>query len=140
MAIVNTIRAWNSYVLIVNAAPDVAGASAGLGSIAINSNGAVYIKTGPLDTDWTLAVTPSAGTVPIVEYRELTLLEAVQKELTLSSVPTDSSLVQMDVISGGPQQLNYDYSVIGSTLSWNGLALDGILSQGNKLRISYFTF
>ena len=116
------------------------GAKAGVGSIAINTNGAIYVKTGIQDIDWSLEVVPSAGTTPIVEYRTLTLLEATNKELTLSNVPTDSALVQLDAISGGPQVLNYDYSVVGTILSWNGLALDGILGEGNKLRISYFTF
>lgn len=140
MAILNTIRAWNSLVLVVDQPPDVVGVTAGVSSLAINTNGAIYLKTGILDTDWSLIVTPSAGTTPIVEYRTVSVLEEAQKELILSSNPTDSSLVQLDVISGGPQELNADYTVIGSTLSWNGTALDGILSAGDRLRISYYTF
>lgn len=54
MAVTNTIRAYNSYVLSVDSDPSIApGASAGVGSIAIDSVGNVYTKTGILDTAWT---------------------------------------------------------------------------------------
>ena len=56
MAVTNVIRAWNSYVLSVNSNPTIPpGASAGIGSIAIDSIGNVYTKTGVSDTSWTLS-------------------------------------------------------------------------------------
>lgn len=55
MAIVNTIRAWNSYILSVTSDPTLApGASAGINSLAIQNNGNIYAKSGVLDTDWTI--------------------------------------------------------------------------------------
>ena len=58
MAITNTVRAWNSFILNVNTDPTVLpGASAGIGSLAIRNNGDIYYKTGAADTAWTLSAT-----------------------------------------------------------------------------------
>lgn len=140
MAVLNTIRAYNSFILLVNTPPNILGAAAGVGSLAILTNGAVYLKTDINDTDWTLVVTPSGGTTPIVEYREISVLESEAKALSLAYAPTDPTLVQLDIISGGPQQYDFDYAVAGAILSWDGMNLDGVLSAGDKLRIAYFTY
>jgi len=59
MAINNTVRAWNSFVLNIDSDPSIApGVQAGIGSIAIQNNGDVYYKTGASDTAWTLSVSP----------------------------------------------------------------------------------
>jgi hypothetical protein len=137
VAISNSIRAYNAFVLLVDSAPDVSGAEAGVTSMAITPNGAIYIKTGKGDFDWTLFASAGADT-PVVEYRTLTLGESLSKSLILSETPTDSELVQLDCISGGPQNYATDYIVVGNVLSWNGLNLDGILNSGDKLRISYY--
>jgi hypothetical protein len=70
------------------------------------------------------------------EYHTITSGENAAKHITLAFTP--STFVSMDVISGGPQQIITDFSVSGNTLSWNGLALDGILATGDILRIEYF--
>lgn len=54
MAVLNTIRAWNSFLLNVDAPPDISGVRAGIDSIAVTQFGAIYKKTGILDTDWLL--------------------------------------------------------------------------------------
>lgn len=68
MAIVNTVRAWNSLVLNVDAAPDVSGVRAGLDSLAITQYGAIYKKTGVLDTDWTLLTDGLGPSTPSGQY------------------------------------------------------------------------
>lgn len=140
MAIVDTIRAWNALILLVDEAPTISGVKAGIDSIAINSNGVIYQKTGSLDTDWTLVVTPSGGTSPVVEYRSLTASEALNESLELSYLPTDPNLVQLDAIGGTAQEYGFDYQVVSQTLSWAGLDLSGELVEGSKVRISYFKF
>lgn len=74
-----------------------------------------------------------------VEYRTLTGGEAAAESLTLSATPMSASLVMLDVIGGGPQEYSVDYTVSGTTLSWVGLALSGVLSAGDKLRINYLS-
>lgn len=137
MAIINTIRAYNSFILLVDSAPDSSGASAGVGSMAITGNGAIYIKTNVGDFDWTLFA-PAGADTAVVEYRTLSSDESLSKSLILFETPTDSELVQLDIISGGPQNYGTDYEVAGDLLSWDGLNLDGILSAGDRLRISYY--
>jgi hypothetical protein len=87
---------------------------------------------------WVNAAFVSASVTPRTEYRTVTALEATNKQLTLANTPSTSSETHLDVIGGGPQFYGDDFSVSGSTLSWNGLGLDGLLATGDKLRIAYF--
>lgn len=73
----------------------------------------------------------------VVEYFDLDAGEIAAKEVTLSNTPAIPQYVMLDVIGGGPQVYLEDFSVTGTTLSWDGLGLDGILGSGDKLRISY---
>lgn len=55
MAILNTVRAWNSYLLNVDNDPSTGlGASAGVNSLAIDPFSNIYVKSGIADTAWTL--------------------------------------------------------------------------------------
>lgn len=80
----------------------------------------------------------SSNVAPRTEYRTISSGEAASKSLTLSNTPSISGEVQLDVIGGGPQFYGSDFTVSGATLSWLGLALDGVLSAGDRLRIHYF--
>lgn len=71
------------------------------------------------------------------EYRTVTAGEDLAKALVLSGLPSTPTEVILDVISGGPQFYGDDFTVSGSTLSWSGLGLDGLLLAGDKVRISY---
>lgn len=72
-----------------------------------------------------------------VEYRTISAPEAAAKQLTLAAAPVDVTEVQLGIAGGGTQIVNDDFLVTGSTLSWNGLGLDGILSAGDKVCIVY---
>jgi hypothetical protein len=72
-----------------------------------------------------------------VEYRTISAGENTSKSLVLSGLPAVANRVLLDIIGGGAQEYSVDYSVSGTTLSWNGLGLDGILTTGDKLRITY---
>jgi hypothetical protein len=74
---------------------------------------------------------------PEVEYRTITAPEAAAKQLTLATTPIDSAKVILAVSGGGSQMLGPDFTVSGTTLSWNGLALDGILNSGDQIYITY---
>jgi hypothetical protein len=71
------------------------------------------------------------------EYRVISGAEATAKSLTLIATPTTPGEVILGVSGGGLQFFGDDFTVYGSTLSWNGLALDGILTTGDKLIINY---
>ena len=74
-----------------------------------------------------------------VEYPEIDNTIFTNKQLTLSATPAVVTQVIVDVIGGSSQRYGVDYSVSGTTLSWNTLGLDGILNEGDFLRITYFS-
>lgn len=75
---------------------------------------------------------------PKTEFRTITGGEAAAKSLSLVNTPSVAAEIVLDTIGGGAQFYGTDYTVSGSTLSWSGLALDGVLAAGDKLRIQYF--
>lgn len=82
MGITNSIRAWNSYILNVDADPTIVGVSAGIDSIAITQYGAIYKKTGPLDTNWTLLTVELGPTTPAGYYGDF-YSDATQNNMVL---------------------------------------------------------
>lgn len=78
-----------------------------------------------------------AGT-QVVEYKTLDATDVSNKYITLPSTPADVTKVILDIIKGSSQQYGVDYNVSGTQLSWNGLALDGVLNIGDILRYHYF--
>jgi hypothetical protein len=72
-----------------------------------------------------------------VEYRTITAPEAAAKALTLAQTPGLATEVALDVISSSAQFYGTDFTVAGTVLSWNGLALDGVLLAGDQVRIFY---
>lgn len=74
-----------------------------------------------------------------LEYRALTGGEITAKQLTLAATPAVANLTVVDLVGGTAQVFNVDFTVAGATLSWSGLALDGVISAGDILRVQYFT-
>ena len=74
-----------------------------------------------------------------VEFRTITAPEATAKALTLVVAPLTPAEVSLSAIGGGDQFYGDDYTVSGSTLSWSGLGLDGVLASGDKVVIKYAT-
>lgn len=90
--------------------------------------------TGKLDL---VGTTTSGGGARTVEYRTLNNTEATNKQLTLGATPADATETTLDIVSGVPQQYAVDFSVSGTTLTWNGLGLDVTLEEGDTIRITY---
>ncbi len=59
------------------------------------------------------------------------------KSVTLSQTPAVDGDVSLVVYGGIPQDNGVDFSVTGTTLTWNGMGLDGILEVGDKLEVTY---
>jgi len=45
--------------------------------------------------------------------------------------------VKVDFPCGTTQVYDFDYTVAGNVLLWNGYALETILSEGDKIRVVY---
>jgi hypothetical protein len=80
-----------------------------------------------------------SGSPVEIEVRTITIGESAAKQLTLGAAPGNPGEVLLN-IAGAPTQIyGTDYTVSGLVLSWTGLALDGILSTGDKITIIYNT-
>lgn len=111
----------------------------------VGKMGTLFVQLGTLNvwqkqdngrtTNWTPYPIGGGGSNYQSEFRTLTAPEAAAKEITLATTPT--SLVTLDIVGGCVQYLGLDYTVTGDVLSWDGLGLDGLLSAGDMLVISY---
>lgn len=59
------------------------------------------------------------------------------KSVTLSLAPTDNAYTVLLVKDAPNQYYGDDFTVSGSTLSWAGRGLDGILQAGDKITVIY---
>ena len=75
----------------------------------------------------------------VVEEFVLTSTDITNKKVVLAYTPINSNYVRLDVIGGCAQSNGNDFIVNTMTkeLSWSGLGLDGILSVGDRLRVTY---
>lgn len=77
-----------------------------------------------------------------VVYVTMTSIMISSKQLTLpgGGVVADSygnPIIAVNLVDTSAQQLNVDFTVAGSIVSWNGLGLETILREGDTLRIQY---
>ena len=78
------------------------------------------------------------GSVLVEESFTLTLNQInVTKFVTLTYIPSAGYDPKLLPIGGIEQQYGIDYTVTGTTLSWNGLGLDNFLEAGEILKVSY---
>jgi hypothetical protein len=107
----------------------------GSGSISFNVGDKVVYNLTGIWEKWD--VTDEPGSQTKTEYRIITNTEDMDEELELLLMPFDGAEVKLDVIGGGPQFYGYDFMVTDKALSWSGLNLSGILSEGDRVRITY---
>lgn len=68
-----------------------------------------------------------------LEPIELTATDISNKFITLPNTPTDPDKTQLFIIGGTTALYGEDFTVSGNSLSWNGLGLDGLLSEFDQL-------
>ena len=103
MAVINTIRPWNSFIFNVDANPDVSGVAAGIGSIAITQYGAIYKKTGVLDTNWTLLTNGLGPYAPAGYYGDF------------YSDQTQSNLATFNLVTLNNTTINNGVSIVNNS-------------------------
>lgn len=80
------------------------------------------------------------GTVQAeTQYFTLSAGDITAKKVTLAAAPVGANKTLLDVVGGTAQEYGVDFNVIGADVSWSGLALDGVLTAGDKLRVHYYT-
>jgi hypothetical protein len=75
---------------------------------------------------------------PQVETFILSPGDIAAKQVTLTSTPATPTKTQLDVKGYPSQYYTDDYVVTGNILDWTGLALDGLLIAGDKIRVVYW--
>jgi hypothetical protein len=72
-----------------------------------------------------------------VEDCVLSAAEIAAKQIILASPPSDTNSLTFKIIGGIEQYEGIDFSITGATISWSGQVLDGVLSEGDQIRIRY---
>ena len=78
---------------------------------------------------------PGPGADFYVEQFVLSGAEASAKAVTLATAPTNAARTVLIVKGAGGQYYGDGFIVSGTTLSWGGLELDGVLEAGDRLSI-----
>lgn len=73
----------------------------------------------------------------MVNVFTLTPTDITNKFVVLSQSPTVAADTALTVIDGPMQEFGNDFTVSGSTLSWAGLFLDGVLVAGDELIVQF---
>lgn len=71
------------------------------------------------------------------EIRSLTSSEITNAAISLADTPDVSEPVTFTVLGGAPNVRTLSFSVSGSTLSWRGSDMDGILEVGDDIMVDY---
>lgn len=89
--------------------------------------------------DYIDVYTPSVGGTYNVEKFQLSATDISNKQIVLSQGPSSPSLSRLIILTdnGGEQIYGSDFTVSGTTLTWNGLDLDGLLQENDKIVIVY---
>lgn len=89
----------------------------------------------------TLDLVGSGGTPPVsttnfyTQKFTLSAPQATAKSVNLANAPTDASKTVLVVRGAAGTAYLTDFIVSGTTLSWGGLALDGLLSTGDEITV-----
>lgn len=111
------------------------------GQVAVyaKTNNKLYYKDDlGIEYEILAGTTPSGGGYE-VEYFTVSAAQALAKEIELSGTPSNPNKTLMDIANGGgPQIYALDFSVSSNIVSWDGTRLDGILGEGDEVRIIWF--
>lgn len=83
-----------------------------------------------------LKSSPVSGTVTNVDKFTLSAANILSKSVTLSATPSVPAEVNLSV-GGVDQEVGIDFSTSGTLLSWSGMGLDGILTEGDIITVTY---
>jgi hypothetical protein len=65
--------------------------------------------------------------------------EELAKEITLVSPPAQPSKILVDIIGGGSQEFNEDFTISTDKFQWGGFRLDGFLSKDDRVRFYFYS-
>jgi hypothetical protein len=91
-----------------------------------------------------MSYSPNANITIIIDTYTLSAPDIMNKGVILSKIPADVTKVNVAVGSAPTQTyLGLDYAInsnlaLNKTLDWTGLGLDGVLTIGDNLIVTYY--
>jgi len=76
------------------------------------------------------------GDNQVVEEIQLDSSDITAKEVQLTNTPDPTKIV-VHIVSGTTQTSQVDYIVVGDKINWDGRGMETILSDGERLVVSY---
>jgi hypothetical protein len=111
----------------------------GSGNFAWDTTNQIMYYDEPSSQMWVQITGAGAGSgnyFPEI-VRSVSAGEISAKQITLAQAPTDIEKTRL-FIKGGPIQVyGDDFTVSGTTLSWSGLGLDGLIEESDKIFVTY---
>jgi len=90
-------------------------------------------------TEGTPSVVVAVGGTIRIGYLDINSTDITNKNATLPAIPLVANEILIDVIGGSSQRYALDFTIIGSTIDWNGLNLEAELVDGSALRYFYYS-
>lgn len=113
--------------------------ASGSGNFAWDSANSIMYYDEPSSKTWVQITGGGGGSGNYFPetVRSITAGEITTKSITLGGTPTDANKTRF-FIDGAPT-LTYgvDFTVSGNVLTWNGLGLDGIIEENDKVFVTY---
>ena len=111
----------------------------GSGNFAWDSDNQIMYYDEPSSSMWIQLTSGGGGTTNY--FPEIVKMvnagEILAKSITLAQAPTEVEKTRL-FIKGGPIQVyGDDFTVFGTTLTWNGLGLDGLIEENDKIFVTY---
>lgn len=86
------------------------------------------------------SITPPTLSGVLQSYiHTVSIAESIAKQLQLIATPAQPSKILVDIVGGTVQEYLLDFDISGDQFIWNGFALDGDLSVGDKIRFYFFS-
>jgi len=95
------------------------------------------VLTGELDLVGGSSTPPVSTTEYNVNKFTLSAGQIAAKQVTLTDTPTTANITRLIVIGGLEQDQSVDFSISGNVVSWNGLGLDGVLAENDKIIVIF---
>lgn len=110
---------------------------AGQISIYAKNDNNLYLRTS-LDNEYLILNSSNAPLGYQVEQITISEEQELAKEIVLTSAPTQPLRTLFFIDGAAPTFYGLDFIVIENTLSWSSTRLDGILKEGDLVRLVYF--
>jgi hypothetical protein len=110
----------------------------GSGNFAWDTASQIMYYDEPSSATWVqITGSGASGSYFPEDVKPLSAGEITAKAITLLQAPTSASKTRLFVEGAPTQVYGVDFTVSGTTLSWSGLGLDGVLVENDNIFVTY---